>query len=319
MTTDNVIRIGTRGSDLALAQAELVKSALEKAWPGLVTRIEVIKTTGDQRLDLSFSRIGGSDASGEKVDKGLFTKELEQSLHDGRIDLAVHSLKDLPTDPVSGLILSAVLPRDDVRDVLVTRQPMQLGEMPSHGALATSSLRRRLQLLRHRPALRVVEMRGNVPTRLRKLAANSFLDGIVLACAGLRRLGFHPEKGRLSGGFGELHALVLEEDQMLPAAGQGAIALQTREGDQRVGDLVKAVNDHETMVRVTAERAFLNGLGGGCRSPVGVSTSLNDGGGLTLRAVVFEGENPDSARQAEFSGPDQDPEGVAGALLKKFL
>lgn len=310
------LRIGTRGSELALAQAAAACQCLEEARPGLQTEQVIVKTTGDQRLDLRFSEIGVLGPGGAKIDKGLFTKELEQALLAGEIDVAVHSLKDLPTEQPEGLEVGAVLPREDPRDVLITRSAGGLDGLPQGGTVATSSLRRSLQLQRLRPDLQVVEMRGNVPTRLRKLTVNSFLHGILLAAAGLKRLGLDPGPEVLEGDFGRLHAFLMEEEVMLPAAGQGAVALQIRADDPESGDAVGAVNDRITEIRVQAERAFLKGFGGGCHSPLGVRSEVRSENRLFLEGMVFEGQDPSQARRASVIGPADDPLKTAQQLLE---
>jgi len=258
MTT---LTLGTRGSDLARAQARLVAAQLQAAHPVLTVKTEVIKTTGDQRLDVSLSAPGS-------LEKGLFTKELEEALLAGTIDAAVHSLKDLPTELPAGLSLGAILERADPADVLVSRTPRGLDALAQGATVATSSPRRKAQLLQLRPDLVVVEIRGNVPTRLRKLAENPSLDGLLLAKAGLDRLGADiiPEG---------LHACVVEA--ILPAPGQGAIALECREGNSAVIDLLQAIHHEETARCVEAERDLLRELGGGCSLPLGVLGTWENG------------------------------------------
>jgi len=261
--------LGTRGSDLALAQTHLVVGKLQAAHPGLAIESRIIKTTGDQRLDVSLATPGS-------LEKGLFTREIEEALLAGEIDAAVHSLKDLPTEQPEGLTLGAILERADPSDVLVSRRPGGLDGLPQGATVATSSPRRRAQLLQMRPDLRVTEIRGNVPTRLRKLAGNPALDGLVLARAGLDRLGaaIMPEGCAATTLTG-----------MLPAPGQGAIAVECRAGDARTQTLLQAIHHEETSRCVAAERDFLRALGGGCSLPVGAFATV-EGGQVKLRTFV---------------------------------
>jgi len=256
-----VIRIGTRSSELALRQARLVQAALEGR--GLTCELVTYRTVGDKRLDEPLSSIGA---------KGLFTKELEQDLLKGKTHLAVHSLKDLPTDSPEGLVVAAVLEREDPRDVLVVNGRIlaqSLDDLPRGSRIGTSSLRRRAQLLAARPDLEVAELRGNVPTRLKKIDEGR-VHAAILAAAGLHRLGARQHV-----------TCYLDAPGWLPAAGQGAIAVQVRAGDARVRALADALNDAPTMRAVVAERAFLAALEGGCQVPIGaVAVPTPDGGGM---------------------------------------
>lgn len=284
------LKIGTRGSELALTQAREVQGTLRRAHPGLEVEIRVIQTTGDQRLDLKLSQ---PESTG-KIPKGLFTKELETALAAGDIDIAVHSLKDLPTEMAPELVWAATLPRERVEDVLVTRErPPErargLNFLPT-GALVSTSSVRRARLLRHfRPDLALEDIRGNVPTRLRKLAAKPEMAATVLAFAGLHRLELLDEAaGLVKLPDIELFATVLDARVFMPAVGQGALGLQARKDDTRTLEALAAVNDLPTFQRATAERAFLNTLGGGCQAPVGVFSQLEpDSGRLSLRCSVF--------------------------------
>ena len=251
--------LGTRGSDLALAQARIVTEKLRAAHAGLRVNIRVIKTTGDRRLDLSLS---GS------IERGLFTKELEQALIGGEIDAAAHSLKDLPTDRPDDLVFGAILERGDTSDVLVSKQPGGLAGLPIEAAVATSSPRRKIQLLLLREDLRIVEIRGNVPTRLRKLAADRSLHGLLLAKAGLDRLGpkFIPPG---------LHVTIIEK--ILPAPGQGAIAVECRKSDLSTAELLRAIHHEPTALCVAAERDFLRAQGGGCHVAIAARAIFDDG------------------------------------------
>ena len=250
--------IGSRGSKLALWQSEWVRSRLEALRPDVRVRVEVYKTQGDVMRDVPLSVIGG---------KGVFTKELEEALLAGRIDIAVHSLKDLPTTLPDGLAITAVTERGDPRDALVlrpdgARDSASLKRLPEGAVVGTSSLRRQAQLKGLRPDLLVKDLRGNVDTRLRKLDAGEY-DAIILAAAGLRRLGLD---GRISA--------YLPAEEMLPAVGQGALGVETRTGDERVGALVSLLEHAPTRAACTAERALLFALGGGCQVPIAAHATV---------------------------------------------
>lgn len=258
--------IGTRSSALALAQTRLVEAAVRAAFPEIVVEIREITTIGDQRLDLSLSEAAG------KLDKGLFTKELEEALLDGRIDAAVHSLKDLPTILPSGLVLAAVLPRADIADWLISKTEGGFFALPTGAVVATSSIRRQLQIKARRPDLEIVEIRGNVATRLKKLTANTRWHATVLAAAGVERLGLS-QNGKL----GEFHLSNLTPEITLPAVGQGAIGIEVRENHVAHAALLETINHLPTWDSVTLERALLRALGGGCQMPLGVRSHLVDG------------------------------------------
>ena len=261
------IRIGTRTSELALRQARLVQAALEAQ--GLATELVTFKTVGDKRLDEPLSAIGG---------KGLFTKELETALLKRKIDVAVHSLKDLPTESPEGLQVGAVLEREDPRDALVVNGRVlaeSLDDLPRGSRVGTSSLRRRAQLLAARPDLEVAELRGNVPTRLMKIDEGR-VHAAILAAAGLHRLGARQHI-----------KCYLDAPAWLPAAGQGAIAIQTRVDDEQNRALVDAMNHVQTMRAVTAERAFLAALEGGCQVPIG-ALSVETDGISTLHGMIAD-------------------------------
>ncbi|MGF1503361.1 MAG: hydroxymethylbilane synthase [Paracoccaceae bacterium] len=262
---DRPLRIGTRGSPLALAQAEETKARLAEAHglPVEAFAIDVIKTTGDAVQDRALAEIGG---------KGLFTKEIEEALLDGRIDIAVHSMKDVATVLPDGLAIACLLPREDVRDAFVSHRFAGISELPKGATVGTSSLRRRAQLLNRRADLQVVEFRGNVQTRMKKLA-DGVAEATFLACAGLRRLGQ------------EIGTPIAVED-MLPAVAQGAIGIEIRAADDSLRALLAPLNDAETAVRLTAERRLLAGLDGSCRTPIGGLAELADGT-LTLRAEII--------------------------------
>jgi hydroxymethylbilane synthase len=292
MASERPIIIATRGSPLALAQASLLLAAGRTAFPALAFELKIIKTTGDKLQSASMTKVG------ETLPKGLFTKELEAALLAGEADLAVHSLKDLPTDLPAGLKLAATLERADVRDVLVyradiaTKPPAQLGDFPAGTTIATSSTRRKMQLLAARPDFKVVEIRGNVATRLQKVARRAELDATVLALAGLTRLNFKiAADGKIIGDAvpDGLRAIILDLDAMLPCVGQGAIGIESREHDPRIEEICKRLNHPATFHCVTAERAFLQAMGGGCLSPVAAYAELG-GDEISLRAVSFHHE-----------------------------
>lgn len=268
MTTP-LLRIGTRGSPLALAQAHETRDRLAAAWPDLAepgaVEIVVIKTTGDNILDRTLSQAGG---------KGLFTKELEEALLAGAVDLAVHSMKDVPTWFPPGLQLTALLPREDVRDAWFCRQGCGLAELPAGSVVGTASLRRQAQVLMRRPDLTVLPLRGNVQTRLSKLAAGA-VDATLLAMAGLNRLG-----------LAEKATMALEPEEMLPAVAQGAIGIETRAADDRTNRYIAALNCADTWTRVTAERGVLAALDGSCRTPIAALARLTPEG-IDLRALVI--------------------------------
>ena len=287
------IRIATRGSALALAQASMVLAQCRAAFPDEAFELNIIKTTGDKLQTASLAAAN--------LPKGLFTKEIEEALLDGSGDLAVHSLKDLPTELPAGLKLGAVSKRADVRDVFIEREQSKMARSQSpianlrHGAtVATSSTRRRAQLLALRPDLNIVEIRGNVGTRLRKLAEQIELDAIVLAAAGLERLHFrHGDGAELSGDDVPpgLIATAISVEVMLPCVGQAALGLEIRENDPHLERICAALNDAGTNACVIAERAFLRGMGGGCQLAAGAYGEI-EGDELRLRAVSFLGAKP---------------------------
>ncbi len=265
------LKIGTRGSPLARVQADAVARALEASVEGLTTELVVIKTTGDHVLDRPLSEIGG---------KGLFTKEIEEALFDGRIDLAVHSLKDVATVLPDGLDLAAVMPREDVRDALIAGPVRRIADLPAGAVVGSASLRRRAQILALRPDVEVVNLRGSVQTRLGRVAAGD-IHATLLAMAGLNRLG-----------RADAASAPIAADELLPAVAQGAVAVEIRRDDDAVRALL-APHDHgATAMAVTAERAFLRALDGSCRTPIAAYARL-DGD-----EVVFDGllAYPDGTR-----------------------
>ena len=269
----STVRIGTRGSPLALAQAREVRERLERAHgPGThAFDLRIIKTTGDRIQDRPLYEDGG---------KGLFTKELEEALLAHEIDLAVHSMKDMPAALPPGLAIACLLPREDVRDAFISRNAGTLMDLPQGAVVATSSLRRQAQVLSLRPDLKVIPMRGNVETRLRKLE-EGIADATLLAVAGLKRLGL---EDRITS--------PVPVDQMLPAIAQGAIGIEIRTGDSATADLVSPINHEATALAVTTERAFLAHLEGSCRMPIAGLTEVT-GGRLQFRGVILA---PDGTR-----------------------
>lgn len=309
--------IGTRGSELALVQATATEAALADAFPALELVRNVIKTTGDRRTDVSLNEVAKVEGI---FDKGVFIKELEQALDAGEIDLAVHSLKDLPTTLDARFALAAVLPRAPIRDVLVSRSPVALADLPAGARVGTSSVRRARQLAWLRPDLTIVDLRGNVPTRLRKLADGDTYDAILLAEAGLVRLDFLPETPAAASepvaGMTGLYARRLPEDEFYPAAGQGAIGLEIRATDAPSRVYAEGICHRDTWLRITAEREFLRLLDAGCHTPVGVFSALR-GGELHLSARVFpEAGGPPRTGQA--SGPADDPTTLALTLYQSL-
>ena len=285
MTTEiRSLKIGTRSSALALAQAHMVQAEL--AAIGVQSELVTYTTVGDRRLDVALTAIGS---------KGLFTEELERDLRDGITDLCVHSLKDLPTDEPDGLRVVAQLPREDSRDALVVRDDVPgslLHELPRGAIIGTSSLRRRAQLKAIRPDCTVVDLRGNVGTRLSKLD-NGLCDAAILAAAGLNRLGLSSRIRSL-----------LSAPQWLSAAGQGAIAIQVREADTQVRDIVTKLNHQPTMDATTCERAFLAALDGGCQVPIGALMTESAGGRRTLHGLVAGLDGTPMLRASAVIGPD---------------
>ena len=297
MTRVAHVKVGSRASALALKQAEMAVAALKHAHPGIGFEIVQFTTRGDRDLEHPLPEIGG---------KGVFTEELERSLLAGEIAVAVHSLKDLPTEQSPGLVVAAVLERADPGDVLVSRSKKALADLPARPAIGTSSTRRAAQIAALRPDVRLLELRGNVPTRVKKaLAPDGPYDAIVLAAAGLDRLGLSPA---ISERF--------SPDRLLPAPGQGAIALQCR-GEAPVRKLVATVNHEATWAAVTAERAFLAGLEGGCAAPVAAYARLQ-GKGLVLHGLVASGDGKKVLR-FETSGAPSAAESLGRELAERAL
>lgn len=288
------IRVGTRRSPLARRQTELVVEALNRVWRDLVCGVAAIDTSGDR-----------TQASGEPLPeiggKGLFTAELERALREHEIDIAVHSLKDLPVDQSVDVVIGAVCPRGDARDCVVSRGT--LAELPAGSVVGTSSLRRTAQLRALHPGLDARSVRGNVDTRIRKVRDGE-VDAVLLAAAGVVRLELESEVSEW-----------LEPEQMLPAPGQGALAIQCREGDERVLELLRAVDDAPTANAVAAERAFLRALGGGCAAPVGAFAAVTTDGGVRLDGLVASPDGRDVVRVSGAGLPEEVGERLAREAL----
>ncbi len=268
------LKIGTRGSPLALAQANETRDRLAAAFdlPHEAFTIVVIKTTGDRVLDRPLKEIGG---------KGLFTREIEEAMLCGGIDIAVHSMKDMPVLQPEGLLLDTYLPREDVRDAFVALDGSKLADLREGATVGTSSLRRKAQLLNRRPDLNIVEFRGNVQTRLKKLN-DGVAEATFLAMAGLNRLGMT-----------DVPRTAIEVDEMLPAVAQGAIGIERRADDSRCAEMLSAIHHHETGLRLAAERAFLAALDGSCETPIGGLAEL-DGGTIRLRGEILRTDGSES-------------------------
>jgi hydroxymethylbilane synthase len=288
--------LGTRGSALALAQSHLVLAALKARHPRIALKVEPIRTTGDRDQTTSLSQIGG---------QGIFVKEIERALLAGEIDLAVHSLKDVPSVLPDGLALAAMLPREDPRDALVSRAGLTLHELPEGATVGTGSMRRRAQLRAVRADLQLLDIRGNVDTRLLKVQEGAY-DAAVLAVAGLCRLGRE-----------DAICEILSPEIMLPAPGQGTIVIQVRADDDSAVQLVSTLDDPATRAASTAERAFLQVLGAGCRLPIGAHGTVEDS---SLRVVGMIGA-PDGRRlvRGELCGEIREAEALGGALARQLL
>jgi hydroxymethylbilane synthase len=294
--SDKTIRIATRKSPLAMWQAEHVKAQLQQAHPGLEVELLGMSTQGDKILDTPLAKIGG---------KGLFVKELEQGMLEGRADIAVHSMKDVPVELPEGLHLPVIMEREDPRDAFVSNTYASLEELPEGAVVGTSSLRRQCQLADRRPDLKIAPLRGNVNTRLRKLDEGEF-DAIILASAGLKRLGF---KERITS--------FIDSEDSLPAIGQGAIGIECRVDDDWVNSLLEPLHDDETAICVRAERAMNNRLMGGCQVPIAGFAVLNQNR-IYMRGLVGE---PDGSviMRAEIQGEPGEAEQLGIALAEDLL
>ncbi|HEX6466627.1 MAG TPA: hydroxymethylbilane synthase [Terriglobales bacterium] len=289
------LKIGSRGSQLALWQANHVAGLLRRQ--GHEVAIEVIKTTGDKITEVALSKVGT---------KGMFTKEIEEALAEGRVDLAVHSLKDVPTVLAAEFVLAAIMEREDARDVFLSRRYSSIAGLPQNARIGTSSLRRVAQLKAMRPDLETISLRGNVDTRLRKLEAGEY-DGIILAAAGVKRLQ-----------RAEWIRELVDMSLMCPAAGQGALAVEARSGDQTVLAQLEFLDHGPSRRAVTCERAALNALGGGCQVPIGAYATENADLEITLRAMVARPDGSEVIReQRTGSDPEKLGAEVGAALLAK--
>jgi len=287
------LKIGTRGSPLALAQAYETRSRLMTAFdlPEEAFEVVVIKTTGDKVLDRPLKEIGG---------KGLFTKEIEEAMLSGEIDIAVHSMKDMPVEQPEGLVLETYLPREDTRDAFVSLGVERLADLPEGAVVGSSSLRRRAQLLNYRPDLKVVEFRGNVQTRLKKLE-DGVAEATFLAMAGLNRLG-----------MSEVAKSAIEPEEMLPAVAQGCIGIERRIDDARSTQMLEAIHHTETGHRLAAERAFLAALDGSCETPIG-GLAMLEGGSVWLRGEILRPDGTES-----IAGEDRAPIEDAAEMGRKL-
>ncbi len=293
---DKKIIIGTRGSQLALWQANHIKTTLESSFSGVLVELSIIKTKGDIILDVPLAKVGG---------KGLFVKEIEEALLDGRIDIAVHSMKDMPSDIPPGLCIGAIPERENPGDILITSSGKSFFQLKTGARIGTSSLRRSAQLLHARPDLRIVPLRGNLDTRIKKLNTEN-LDAIVLAAAGVKRLG-------LANQITEY----LDESVMLPAVGQGALCIEIRDHDPVIGPLIASLNHDDTHIAVTAERAFLKRLEGGCQTPIAAYGKLH-AGILHLTGLVADTDGSFMIRDS-LSGPEQESEKLGRELAELLL
>jgi len=294
MTT--TLRIGTRGSQLALWQARWVQAAIIRLRPDLSVELVIIKTQGDKILDVPLAQVGG---------KGLFVKEIEEALLDRRVDLAVHSMKDMPAEIPPGLTIGAIPLRENPLDVLICSRAATLQTLPPGARVGTSSLRRAAQIQYLRPDATIVALRGNLDTRLRKLACSD-LDAIVLAAAGLLRLG-----------LGERISAYLQPEQMLPAVGQGALCIESRAQDPATQAVLAQLDHPETRIAVTAERAFMNKLQGGCQVPLAAHAQLRDGR-LHMQGLVAELDGRRILR-AEAQGAPTTAEAIGHGLAEELL
>ena len=294
--SNSTLRIATRESPLALWQAEYVKAQLQHFHPGLTVELVTMKTKGDVLLDTPLAKVGG---------KGLFVKELEVAMLEGRADLAVHSMKDVPVAFPDGLGLAAICEREDPRDAFVSNQYNSLDELPQGARVGTCSLRRRSQISERRPDLQIFDLRGNVQSRLKKLDDGQY-DAIILACAGLKRLGYH-----------DRIRSALAPEQSLPAVGQGAVGIECRLDDSNTLRLLEPLRHADTTTRVLAERAMNNRLEGGCQVPIAGYAEL-EGDQLWLRGLVGE---PDGSRliRAQVRGPRQQAEALGRQLAEQLL
>jgi len=295
--TMKTIRIGTRGSRLALVQSEQVRDILRARYPDVAFELVVIKTTGDKILDAPLSKIG---------DKGLFTKEIEKELLDGSVDLAVHSMKDMPTELPKGLAIGAVTRRMNPLDLFISRSGKRLGDLKKGDTVATGSLRRKAQLRAFMPGLNIIDMRGNVESRIKKMMNNPDIDGIVLASAGVARLGFK-----------DIMTEIVSEDLILPAVGQASLAVEIREHDRDIETIVSPLDDRDSRVAIASERAFLSELGGGCQVPIaGLARVSGDTVALTGMVADLDGTK---VFKGSADGPVSEYDRIGRTLARKLL
>jgi len=292
-----ILRLGTRKSKLALAQSNMIKAEIERMRPDCTVELVKITTKGDKILNVPLAKVGG---------KGLFVKEIEEALFDGRIDFAVHSLKDVPAELPEGLEVSIFPRREDPRDALIDRKGRSLQGLPPGSRVGTSSLRRMAQLRAMRPDIKIKPLRGNLDTRLKKLDDGEF-DAIILAAAGLRRMD-------LSRRITE----VLDPSILLPAVGQGALGIEFRSGDERTIEVLAPLSHQETALCVKAERAFLACLGGGCQVPIGALAHVVDGGNLKIEGMVGHEDGSHIIRM-DRTGSCHEPEKVGNELGRAIL
>ena len=297
MENRNKIIIATRGSMLALWQAEWIKSQIKNIYPDTEVELNKIKTTGDKILDVPLAQVGG---------KGLFVKEIEEAMLRGEADLAVHSMKDVPTDLPEGLHLSAICKREDPRDAFIAGEGINsFNDLPQGGHVGTSSLRRMCQLLNRRPDIKITQLRGNVDTRLRKLAEGEF-DAIILATAGVKRLGY---ESRITE--------KMSTEISLPAIGQGAVGIECRKDDEFINALLAKLNHDDTWICVIAERAFLKKLEGGCQVPIAAYAQLKDGQ-LIIEGLVGSLDGKTLIKES-MQGKLEDAESLGTILAEKLL
>ena len=294
--TSKTIKIGTRGSKLALWQANWVKSALNAGNTSIAVELVPIKTRGDKILDVPLAKVGG---------KGLFVKEIEDALLNGRIDLAVHSMKDMPSEIPDGLCVGAIPEREIPQDVLISKKGLLLHDLMPGARIGTSSLRRSAQLLHARPDLVILPLRGNLDTRLKKLETEN-LDAIILAAAGVKRLGL---ENRITE--------YLDENVMLPAVGQGALCIEIRQNDPEIEPIIAALNHQETWTVVMGERAFLNRLEGGCQVPIAAHGKLEKNT-FTLCGLVAAVDGTTIIKET-LSGPEDSSESIGVNLANRLL
>ena len=290
-----MLRIGTRGSRLALWQANFIKTEINSKFPDIQIEIEIISTEGDKLTNTPLSEIGG---------KGVFVKDIEKALLADKIDIAVHSMKDMPSVLPDGLIIGAVTKRKHPADALVSKDNLMLQDLKPGSRVGTGSLRRKAQIIHHYPDIDVVPIRGNVDTRLKKLETES-LDAVVLAVAGLQRMG-----------FGERISQVIDTEILIPAPGQGIVAVESRSGDKETNEILNSLNDLESLSESLLERSFLKSLGGDCNIPAGCYAKVE---GDSINAVAFiSDENGKNMSRGKISGQVTDSEQLGSALFEKL-